>query len=356
MRDHAPSRPDVVAIRCGPRVADVRRARRALEPAGAGVARGRRQSRGSRRAPRPHRARDRRAAVRHQQDRGRHGPAELAACPGRARDDRRRRGRQRDDRRARPTARSHGRSPARSRSTSRCVDTGEEYERRLAAHRPTDPGHSGAASDIAVQMYTSGTTGLPKGVLTTQRNLAAAYLSADVWAFDSRSVSLTPLPMFHIGGIGWAYLGLVNGATTILVSEFDAVAGARPARARTRDQRRVRPHDPADAGRRSGRRRARLLEPAFDRLRRFADHHVRSQGGAADVPLSAVRRLRPDRDDGRRRPARPRGSRRRRPAPAPAAIRGRASALGRDAHRRPDQRARLRPQATSARCGCERRT
>jgi long-chain acyl-CoA synthetase len=28
--------------------------------------------------------------------------------------------------------------------------------------------------------------------------------------------------MFHIGGIGWAYLGLVNGATTILVSEFDA--------------------------------------------------------------------------------------------------------------------------------------
>ena len=71
-------------------------------------------------------------------------------------------------------------------------------------------------------MYTSGTTGLPKGVLTTQRNLAAAYLSADVWSFDSRSISLTPLPMFHIGGIGWAYLGLVNGATTILVSEFDA--------------------------------------------------------------------------------------------------------------------------------------
>jgi long-chain acyl-CoA synthetase len=102
------------------------------------------------------------------------------------------------------------------------VDTGDEYEQRLEVHPPTDPGHSGAASDVAVQMYTSGTTGLPKGVLTTQRNLAAAYLSADLWAFDSLSVSLTPLPMFHIGGIGWAYLGLVSGGTTILVSEFDA--------------------------------------------------------------------------------------------------------------------------------------
>ena len=102
------------------------------------------------------------------------------------------------------------------------IDTGDDYEQRLQASAATDPGHRGGADDVAVQMYTSGTTGLPKGVLTTQRNLAAAYLSADVWAFDSCSISLTPLPMFHIGGIGWAYLGLVNGATTILVSEFDA--------------------------------------------------------------------------------------------------------------------------------------
>ena len=107
--------------------------------------------------------------------------------------------------------------------TLEVVDTGEDYERRLASSAATDPGHRGAMGDVAVQMYTSGTTGLPKGVLTTQRNLAAAYLSAGLWGFDSRSVSLTPLPMFHIGGIGWAYLGLVDGATTILVREFDAV-------------------------------------------------------------------------------------------------------------------------------------
>ena len=102
------------------------------------------------------------------------------------------------------------------------VEVGEDYERRLAAQPPSDPGHRGTAGDTAVQMYTSGTTGLPKGVLTTQRNLAAAFLSAELWGFDAETISLTPLPMFHIGGIGWAYLGLVSGATTIMVSEFDA--------------------------------------------------------------------------------------------------------------------------------------
>jgi long-chain acyl-CoA synthetase len=91
----------------------------------------------------------------------------------------------------------------------------------LAAHEPRDPGGHGAAGDVIVQMYTSGTTGVPKGVLTTHANLAMAAQTSSRWAFDECSVSLTPLPMFHIGGIGWAYCGLWHGATTVLVSEFD---------------------------------------------------------------------------------------------------------------------------------------
>jgi acyl-CoA synthetase (AMP-forming)/AMP-acid ligase II len=102
------------------------------------------------------------------------------------------------------------------------IVVGDGYERWLAAHDARDPGRKAASSDVVLQMYTSGTTGVPKGVLTTHRNLAAAAETSPYWAFDSESVSMTPLPMFHIGGIGWAFLGLWNGATTVLVSQFEA--------------------------------------------------------------------------------------------------------------------------------------
>jgi long-chain acyl-CoA synthetase len=101
---------------------------------------------------------------------------------------------------------------------------GDDYEDWVSGHDAVDPGGRGEPGDIVVQMYTSGTTGVPKGVLTTHRNLAAAATTSSCWAFDADTVSLTPLPLFHIGGIGWVYCGLWHGATTILVSEFDAAA------------------------------------------------------------------------------------------------------------------------------------
>jgi long-chain acyl-CoA synthetase len=104
------------------------------------------------------------------------------------------------------------------------IVVGEDYEALLDAAAPVDPEVAAAADDVVLQLYTSGTTAVPKGVLTTHRNLAAAAETSPYWEFDADSVSLTPLPMFHIGGIGWAFLGLWNGATTVLIGDFDAEA------------------------------------------------------------------------------------------------------------------------------------
>jgi long-chain acyl-CoA synthetase len=59
-------------------------------------------------------------------------------------------------------------------------------------------------------------------VLTTNANMMACAETSPRWSFDADTLSLTAMPMFHIGGIGWAFVGLWNGATTILVREFDA--------------------------------------------------------------------------------------------------------------------------------------
>jgi long-subunit acyl-CoA synthetase (AMP-forming) len=45
----------------------------------------------------------------------------------------------------------------------------------LSPHHPADPGHVGAAQEVALQLYTSGTTGLPKGAMLTNANLSVLY-------------------------------------------------------------------------------------------------------------------------------------------------------------------------------------
>ena len=91
--------------------------------------------------------------------------------------------------------------------------------------------------------------------------------------------------MFHIGGIGWAYLGLPDGATTILVSDFDA-AGVLDLLERERVTNAFFvPTMLQMLASVPGRRRPRLLGAALDRVRRLADHDAGAQGGAANVRL-----------------------------------------------------------------------
>ena len=47
------------------------------------------------------------------------------------------------------------------------------FEAWRDASEPLDPGHEGSPSDMVLQLYTSGTTGLPKGVMLSEANLVA---------------------------------------------------------------------------------------------------------------------------------------------------------------------------------------
>ena len=84
-----------------------------------------------------------------------------------------------------------------------------------------DPESDGDFEAVVLQLYTSGTTGRPKGVQTTNRNLSNLTAGLpEYWSVDESSVSLVAMPLFHIGGMGWLLVGLTCGATNVLVPEI----------------------------------------------------------------------------------------------------------------------------------------
>jgi len=96
------------------------------------------------------------------------------------------------------------------------------YEQWLTAQPAEDPGHPGAPDDVIVQMYTSGTTGLPKGVQLTNASLLGRMGGmCEFWRYDQDSVNLAAMPLFHIGGTGTVLLSVLPGATTVLLPEVD---------------------------------------------------------------------------------------------------------------------------------------
>jgi long-chain acyl-CoA synthetase len=96
------------------------------------------------------------------------------------------------------------------------------YEEWLSCHPADDPGFVAKPDDVAMQLYTSGTTGLPKGAMLTNNNLGALIPEGSrEMNIDGDAVSMVAMPLFHIGGSGWALLGISNGAHTVLVRELD---------------------------------------------------------------------------------------------------------------------------------------
>ncbi len=104
------------------------------------------------------------------------------------------------------------------------------FQEWLGRQKKAPPGHAAQPHEIAIQLYTSGTTGQPKGVMLPQkgfvthlRNIAEANVEWNQWT--SGDMSLVAMPVAHIGGSGWGLWGINFGATSIIERQF-SVAGA----------------------------------------------------------------------------------------------------------------------------------
>jgi long-chain acyl-CoA synthetase len=92
-------------------------------------------------------------------------------------------------------------------------------------HPAEDPNEPQGPEDVAYQLYSSGTTGHPKGVQLTQANMLAGLdLYPEAMKLGPDSVSMVAMPLYHIGGGGWALAGFVQGATNVLVRDMDPPA------------------------------------------------------------------------------------------------------------------------------------
>jgi fatty-acyl-CoA synthase len=96
-------------------------------------------------------------------------------------------------------------------------------EALLATHLPVRAGTAVAEDDIAIIMYTSGTTGRPKGAMLTHGNIWWNNVNG-LLAYDIREtdISLLMAPLFHIGGLNVSSLIIwQKGGRIVLHRNFD---------------------------------------------------------------------------------------------------------------------------------------
>ncbi|WP_339206531.1 long-chain fatty acid--CoA ligase [Paenibacillus sp. FSL K6-3182] len=100
------------------------------------------------------------------------------------------------------------------------------YKKLLAAkHTDMRLPDSAKGSDLAALQYTGGTTGTPKGVMLTHRNLVANTIQISTWCYkaeDAKERFLAALPLFHVFGLTVLMnMSVLRAGTLILLPRFE---------------------------------------------------------------------------------------------------------------------------------------
>jgi acyl-CoA synthetase (AMP-forming)/AMP-acid ligase II len=98
------------------------------------------------------------------------------------------------------------------------------YEEQIAAHADDDPGLGRDSDTVMLLLYTSGTTGRPKGVQLTHRGFHSDEATLAEYGWHEESVAVCAMPVFHIAGIGWLGSVLAAAAHALMVPEFEPQA------------------------------------------------------------------------------------------------------------------------------------